>query len=89
MAVAIIFDGVGITQAQYEQVLNEVAPGGKLADGLISHIAGPSADGICVVDIWESEEVLQAQFEAILAGAIAKAGITIQPKMFRVTNQLP
>ncbi len=59
MAVCLIFEGPGVTQAQYDQVRNEVAPGDHVPEGAILHIAGPTETGWCVVEVWESEEALQ------------------------------
>jgi hypothetical protein len=39
MAVGIIFDGVGVSQDQYEQVFNEVVPNREPAPGLLTHHA--------------------------------------------------
>ena len=86
MAVALVFNGVGVTQAQYEQVLNEVNPDGKVAPGVIFHVAGPAADGWRVVEVWESQEALNKFFQDKLAAALQKANISVQPEVFPVHN---
>jgi len=45
MAIAVIFDGPGVTQAQYEQVLNEVAPGNQPPPGMLYHVASKTDTG--------------------------------------------
>jgi hypothetical protein len=67
MAIAVLFDFPGVTQAQYDRA-NALLTGGKnlssLADwptqGVLLHVAGPTANGFRVVDVWESEAAFQA-----------------------------
>jgi heme-degrading monooxygenase HmoA len=42
---------------------------------LISHTVGATDDGLLVVDLWESEEALQAFFDSGLGEAMAAAGV--------------
>jgi quinol monooxygenase YgiN len=88
VAVGLIFDGVGITEAQYEQARREVAPDNRLLPGMLSHHAGPSEGGWCVIETWESQEALQAFFEQKLGQALQRANINVQPKFFQVTNTM-
>jgi hypothetical protein len=60
MAICVLFECPGVTQAQYDEALKKVTGGraGKaLADwsapGLLSHVAGPTPNGWRVVDVWE------------------------------------
>ncbi len=86
MAVGIIFDGVGVSQAQYEQVLNQVSPGNELPAGMLYHAAGTSDNGLCVIEVWESQEVLDQFFKEKLGQALQEANIDTQPKVFQVIN---
>ena len=86
MAVGLIFTGKGVTQAQYEQVRDEVTPGNKLAPGVLYHAAGPSPDGWCVIEVWESQEVAEQFFKTKLEAALKRANITAQPAFFQVQN---
>jgi hypothetical protein len=88
MAVGIVFDGVGVTKAQYEQVLHQVAPNNTLAPGMLHHVAGATEDGIAVVELWDSQEALNTFFAEKLGAALQAAGITIQPKVFDVFNEI-
>src|SRR3954453_12929472 len=88
MAVGIVFDGVGVSRAQYEQVLNQVAPDQSPAPGMLSRVAGTTADGIVVVETWESQDALNAFFTEKLGAALQAAGITIQPKSFEIFNEI-
>jgi hypothetical protein len=62
MAVGIVFDGIGVSQAQYEQVLHQVSPDNSLAPGELHHIAGTTEGGIVVVELWESSDAMMAFF---------------------------
>jgi quinol monooxygenase YgiN len=89
MAIGLLFDGSGVTQAQYEQVLNDVtANGTRQVPGMLTHHAGPTDGGFCVVETWESQEALQDFFEQHLGQALAAAGIQVQPKFFEIVNSV-
>ena len=88
MAVALVFNGVGVTQAQYEQVLREVSPDGKVAPGLLSHVAGPTSDGWRVLEVWESQEAVDKFFQDKLQAALQNENIVVQPEVFPVQNMM-
>ena len=88
MAIGVLFDAAGVTQAQYEQVRDEVFVGGKLPQGLLTHIAGPKDGNWCVVEVWESEADLRRFFDERLGSALQRAGITVQPTMFPLVAHL-
>ena len=83
-AVGLIFTGAGVTEAQYRQVLDQVSPGNQPAAGMLSHTAGLSANGMCVMEVWESQAAVQRFFDTHLGAALQGAGITVQPITFRV-----
>ena len=86
MAVCLIFDAPGATQAQYEQVRGEVAPGDVPPPGALYHVAGPTENGWCVVEVWDSREALEAFATEILPPALERAGISGQPRIFEVAT---
>ncbi len=86
MAIGLIFFGTGVTQAQYEQVRNEVAPGNKLPPGMLYHAGGPAQNGWRVVEVWESQEAADRFVKEKLGAALQKASITVQPEFFQVHN---
>lgn len=88
MAVGIMFDGVGVTQEQYDQVFKQVSPHRELPAGMLSHHAGPTEGGFCVIETWESQEDLQRFFAEFGGEALAAAGIQVQPKIFAIVNSL-
>jgi len=77
MAVLMVLDLPGATLEQYDRT-NEILGihGDEDApDGLISHAAGPTDDGVLVVDVWESGEALQSFFDGRgVARAMQEAG---------------
>lgn len=90
MAIGMIFDGVGVSQDQYQQVLNQVTNNGtEEVPGGLTHVAGPTEDGFCVIETWESREAFQHFYETKLRDALEAADIQIQPKLFEVINSLP
>ena len=86
MPVGLIFEGVGVTQAQYEQARDQVAPGNRPPPGLLYHAAGPTEDGFCVIEAWESQEALQRFFDQHLRQALQDAGIDVPPRFFQIVN---
>jgi hypothetical protein len=86
MAVALIFQGKGVTQAQYDQARQAVMPDNKLLPGQLAHAAGPAPDGWRVVEIWESQEALERFFQEKLGAALQAANIQVQPEIFPVEN---
>lgn len=88
MAVGAIFEGAGVSQAQYEQVRDQVVPGNRPAPGMLYHVAGQGQNGWCVVEVWESQEALQRFFDEKLGRALQEANINIQPRFFEVVNTI-
>lgn len=86
MAVGIVFEGAGVSQAQYEQLHNELSPDNQPPPGLLYHAAGPSENGFCVVEVWESQDVADQFFKEKLGQALQNAQINVQPKFFQVVN---
>ncbi len=87
MAIGLIFEGPGVTQAQYEQARNEVAPDNKRPPGMLYHVAGPTeSGGWRVIEVWESQEAVDRFFKEKLGQALQHANISIQPQTFQVHN---
>lgn len=87
MAIGVLFHGTGMTQDEYFKVFNQVTDNGTVrAPGLLSHNAGPTEDGFCVTETWESKEALQQFVESRLGAALAAAGVRTQPTVFEIVN---
>jgi hypothetical protein len=84
MTVAMILDLPGVTHSQYETVRGML--GEALQPGSLVHVAGPTADGWRVVEVWESPEVMGAFFQSAAAqAAFQVAGIpAAEPAVFPV-----
>lgn len=88
MAIGAVFEGAGVTQAQYNQVRDEVAPGNKAPAGMLYHAGGPGEGGFVVIEVWESQEALDQFFQNKLGSALQRAGINVMPRFFQVTNTM-
>jgi len=88
MAIGVIFNGMGVTEAQYRQVLNQTSPGNQPPAGMLYHAAGASENGFCVIEVWESQAVAERFFQEQLGTALQAAGINVQPTLFEVVNTM-
>lgn len=88
MAVGVIFQGDGVSQAQYQQVLDQVSPGNQPPPGMSYHAAGPTEGGFCVIEVWDSQEAVQRFFEETLGQALQAANINVQPTTFPIINTM-
>jgi hypothetical protein len=93
MAIRVLLEFPGVTQAQYEEALSRLTNGGTLRSlsdcpvkGLLSHLAGPTPSGWRVVDVWESEVDLN-RFAEILIPIAKRLGFPDSaPQVFRAHN---
>jgi hypothetical protein len=86
MAIMLVFEGAGVTQAQYDQVGKEVTPDNKPPAGMLYHVAAPMANGYRVVEVWESQAAADKFFQEKLAQALPKANINVKPEFAQVHN---
>jgi hypothetical protein len=78
MAVCLVITVPGGTLDQYDQV--RAGLGEPLGEGQIAHVAGATADGIRVVDVWESRADFDRFVQAKLGEQMARAGFP-QPEI--------
>ena len=84
MSVMITVEISGMESAKYDAVMKELGlskRGAKWPKGIQSHVAGTSTHGVFVVDVWKSEADFKKFVEKSLGPAMAKAGVTEQPKI--------
>jgi hypothetical protein len=89
VAVAAVFEGV--TQEQYEESVRRLSggkermesPGDWPVEGLLAHIAGQGRNTFRVVDVWESQEALEA-FGAKLMPILRELGVEGEPEIYPV-----
>jgi quinol monooxygenase YgiN len=88
VAIAMIFDGQGMTQAQYDQARNEVAPDNQALPGMLFHVAGQIENVWRVIDVWESQEAADNFIKEKLGPALQRANVSAQPQVqvFQVHN---
>ena len=89
MAIVAVFQSPELTEQVYEETVRRLT-GGKSrmespADwpvpGLLAHIAGQSAGGFRVVDVWESEEAF-GRFGESLMPILQDIGVQGQPDIY-------
>jgi hypothetical protein len=77
-----------VTEAQYQQVFNRVAPNRQLDPGVLYHAAGPSESGWCVMEIWNSQESLDRFYQEKLGAALQEANLTGEMTVFQLSNEV-
>jgi hypothetical protein len=93
MAIGVMFNFQGATNEQYDEVcraLNNGQPLRSLAEwpggGILSHVAGATPEGLCVLDVWESPEKFQVFGEKLMP-LLQQAGIRpAEPVVFPAHN---
>ncbi len=92
MAIGVVFEFPGVTAEQYDAVCSLLHEGGlhQISDwpveGIVSHVAGPTAHGWRVVDVWDSEESF-GRFGQMLMPLLEPAGIPqVEPQVFPAHN---
>jgi quinol monooxygenase YgiN len=87
VAIVLVFEGAGVTQAQYDQVGKEVSPDNKPPAGMLYHVAAPTAaGGFRVIEVWENQAAADKFFQEKLAQALQKANINVKPEVAQVHN---
>ena len=85
MAVAVIIDIPGGNQETYEQLTAKLFPEGKLPEGWLVHLAGPSEGGWRLVNVVPSQEQFEVFAREQLIPAVQQAeGVTPQLSFFPV-----
>jgi hypothetical protein len=92
MAVLMLLEVAGGTLEQYERAneLMGITGEGDAPEGLVSHVAAVTENGIVIADVWESEKALETFFEERAGAALAEAGMPqAQPRIAQVHNHIP
>jgi hypothetical protein len=79
MAVAMFMEWPGVTQQQYEAVLEELDLDRNPADGALLHVASITPEGLRVVDLWESAEAFDEFSQERMMPAVQHAGVDTEP----------
>jgi hypothetical protein len=84
MAVSVIMDFEGATLEQYDEVMRRMgldAAGAEMPAGGLFHWAVKTADGIRVIDVWESQEQFEAFSSSQIGPHTAAAGVPGPPRV--------
>lgn len=89
MAIVLVHEGPTVTQENYDETVKRLTGGStrmeSLSDwpveGILMHCAGEGPNGFRVVDVWESQEAVDA-FGEQLGPVLAEVGITDPPQMY-------
>lgn len=87
--IVVHFNGAGMTAAQYDQIIPELQKVTSFPpDGQISHVCYTTAEGLKVVDVWESAEKFGAFGEKLMP-VLKSVGIDPgQPVVYSLHNYL-
>jgi hypothetical protein len=91
MAVLMIAEVHGGTAEHHDRINEEmgIRSSAVLPEGCLSHAAGPTDDGLLVVDVWETPEHFGRFAESRLGPAAEKVGIPeITPRILPVHNRI-
>lgn len=79
MALTVLYEIPGLTQEQYDKIIEELQAGGITAPGRIFHVAGPKEAGWQVVDVFESQAAFEQFFGESLGPVMQKLAIAPPP----------
>jgi hypothetical protein len=90
MAIGILVEVPAGTQEMYDKTMVELNLSERPAEGLISHLAGPSENGWRVVDVWNTKADFENFLHTRLGEAIHKGGFPGQPTVseFPIHNSI-
>jgi hypothetical protein len=88
MATAMLMKWGGVTQEQYDAVIENLDLDNNPADGGLFHIAGFTGDGLRVVDVWDSQQDFERFQQERLMSAVQAAGMDGEPQVefFEIHN---
>jgi hypothetical protein len=88
MAVVLVHETPTLTREKYEQTVQKLSGKDRMeaasdwpVAGLLSHAAGEGPNGFRVVDVWESEEALNA-FAEKLTPVLQEVGVESEPEVY-------
>jgi hypothetical protein len=84
-----IFEIPGITNDQYDRLFEEmgVRSAADMPDGLLSHAAGDTGEGVLTTGVWAEMEPLEIFYAEWLGPAIVEAGLPqVVPRLLPVHN---
>jgi hypothetical protein len=81
----------GMDTSKYDGVMDKLglsSANPNWPKGIVSHVAGRTSDGLCVVDVWDSQQNFDAFMTSRLKPAFDAVGGLPQPRVtsFQVHN---
>lgn len=90
MTVALVLDFPGATKEQYDQVVERMQLGARMAPGGRIHVAGSYADGWRVIDVWENLEHFERFRDEQIVPHTQAVGIgPPQVRVIEVDDEIP
>jgi hypothetical protein len=86
MAIGLVMHFKGVKMDQYDKVMKDMGLTGNRSewpDGIISHAAGPTPDGMCVVDLWQSQVQFDKFFQGRVMPAMQRTGGMPEPQVIK------
>ena len=92
MAIAMLMELTGATPEQYDALNREMdLTQQTLPDGLVSHVAARSDDGLVIFDVWESREAFDRFVQERVMPAAQKVlgpdAPQMQPRLLEIHNE--
>lgn len=88
MLIVAVHQTPSLTQARYEEVVRRLTGKARLEstsdlpfEGLLAHATGQAKNGFCVIDVFASQEAVDA-FNAALGSIPTEVGIEQPPEFF-------
>ena len=83
MSVCLILQFPGMDAKKYEGVMKELGlrNGKSWPKGIVSHVAGVTDEGFCVIDVWDSKQDFDTYMDTRLKPAFQAAGGLPQPRV--------
>ncbi|WP_194893736.1 hypothetical protein [Catenulispora pinisilvae] len=78
MAVLIVMDW-DESEADYFGIVSRMGVQGTPAEGIHVHVAGPTAGGVRIVELWDELAEFEAFVDGVLLPTAEAAGITTKP----------
>jgi hypothetical protein len=88
MTVVVTIDVPNGTEEQYEEIAGKMFPEGKLPEGWLLHLAGPSKTGWRVVNVVPSQEEFEDFARERLLPALEEAGDATPQLTFSPVHRL-
>lgn len=79
MGITVLYEIPGLTQDQYDKIIEELQSGEINAPGRVFHVAGPLEGGWQVIDVFESQQAFEQFIGGGLGPVMQKLGIAPPP----------